>query len=94
MRHIISTLRMEEVEIDKVTKFIGHWRKIKDLPCDDIKIKEIDKNMLQIDLFYPLDIFDKTVTQFITVLFGELSFIKIFGKVKFIDLKLPDEVYN
>ncbi len=94
MKQIISTIKLEGVETDKLPKFLEHWKEIKDLPCEDLKIDKIDENTLQIRIYYPLDIFDRSVTQFITVLFGELSFIKIFGKVKFLDLELPKEVYK
>lgn len=94
MEQIVSTLMLKNVEKEKLINFIEHWKKIKDLPCEDIKIKEINKRLIQLDLFYSLDIFDKSVTQFITVLFGELSFIKTFGSVQFVDLRLPEEVYT
>ena len=94
MNQIISTLQLENVQTDKLQKFIGHWKEIKDLPCENIKFTKINETTLIAKLYYPLNIFDKSVTQFMTVLYGELSFVTSFGKVKFIDLELPDEVYN
>ena len=94
MNQIVSTLRLENVQSDKLQKFIEHWKEIKDLPCEDIKFEKVNETTLIAKLYYPLNIFDKSVTQFITVLFGELSFVTNFGKVKFTNLELPDEVYN
>src|SRR3989304_434160 len=94
MKNIKTTLIAEGIDIEKLSKFIEHWRKIKDLPCEDIKINRIKDKIFKIELYYPLDIFDKSVTQFLTVLFGELSFVVNFGKIKFVDLDLPDEVYK
>ena len=94
MAFIISKIKLENVEVEKVIKFIEHWKEIKDLPCEDIKLTKVDYSTLLLEFYYPLEIFDKTVTQFMTVLFGELSFVTNFGKVTFTDLKLPEEVYN
>lgn len=94
MSQIISTLRLKNVHTDKLQKFIKHWKEIKDLPCENITFEEINETTLVVKLYYPLNIFDKTVTQFMTVIYGELSFVTSFGKVQFIDLELPDEVYN
>ena len=94
MKNIKTTLIAEGIDIEKLSKFIEHWRKIKDLPCEDIKINRIKDKIFKIELYYPLDIFDKSVTQFLTILFGELSFIVNFGKIKFVDLDFPDEVYK
>jgi len=94
MPHIISTLQLKNIEVDKLQRFIEHWQKIKDLPCDEIKFEKANETTLIAKLFYPLQIFDKTVTQFMTVLYGELSFVRSFGKVKFTGLELPEEVYT
>lgn len=94
MNQIISTLKLENVQPDKLQHFIEHWKKIQDLPCEEIKFERINNTTLIVKLCYPIDIFDKTVTQFMTILYGELSFVTSFGKVKYIDLELPNEVYN
>lgn len=44
--------------------------------------------------YITLDIFDHTITQFIAILFGDLLFVKSLGNAKFIDLNLPQEVYD
>ncbi|MEW6295347.1 MAG: RuBisCO large subunit C-terminal-like domain-containing protein [Candidatus Diapherotrites archaeon] len=94
MKQIISTLELKEIDIKKLEPFIERWKQIKDLPCDNIEFHETDKNTILVKLYYPLDIFDRSVSQFVTVLFGELSFVKNFGKVKFLELQLPNEVYK
>ena len=94
MNQIISTIKLENININILQKFIEHWREIKDLPCSDLEYKKLNESTLVLKLFYPLDVFDRTVTQFLTILFGEISFITSFGKVKFLDLQLPNEIYN
>ena len=92
--NIKSVVRLSGVDKNKVFSFIESWKKVVDLPCEQIKFNEIDETTLELELFYGLDIFDHSVTQFVTVLFGELSFITIFGKIRFVDLELPKEVYE
>jgi 2,3-diketo-5-methylthiopentyl-1-phosphate enolase len=94
MGQIISTLRLENANKEKLNEFIRHWREIKDLPCEDIKVEETEDKILLAKLYYSLDIFDHSVAQFTTILFGELSFMQLFGKVKFVDLQFPEEVYR
>lgn len=92
--NIVSTLKLEKVKVNKLKKFISHWQKIKDLPCEKISFRTVNKNTILLDMYYPINIFDKSVTQFMTVLFGEISFVTNFGKVIFMDLKLPKTVYR
>ena len=94
MSNIVSVIKLEKVNAKKLQKFIKHWQTIKDLPCDKLVFHKINSSTLKLEIHYPLNIFDKSVTQFLTVLFGELSFVTNFGQVKFIDLKLPREVYR
>jgi|GEM_PF-2316079 len=94
MTYIVSKLRLENVNANKLQKFIKHWEEIKDLPTEKIEFNRVDEHTLLADFYYPIEIFDKSVTQFITVLYGELSFMTNFGKVTFLDLKLPDEVFG
>jgi len=93
MAFIISKIKLENVNVEKVIKFLEHWKEIKDLPCEDIGITKVEDSTLLLEIYYSLEIFDKTVTQFMTIIFRELSFVSALGKVTFIDLQLPDEVY-
>lgn len=94
MNNIISTLKLENVDTEKLKAFIKHWQLIKDLPSENLDLHVVDDTTIEAKLAYSLDIFDKTVSQFMTVLFGELSFVTNFGNVTFLDLNLPDEVYT
>lgn len=94
MERIVSTLKLENVQPKKLKDFIKHWQLIKDLPCENVDLKVVDSSTLEARLEYSLEIFDKTVSQFMTVLFGELSFITSFGKVTFTYLELPKTVFE
>ncbi len=89
-----SVLKLENAEKSKVESFIQHWMKNSDLPCSRFEIESVDLNTLLLSIFYPLNVFDGTVTQFISVLFAEISLAKDFGKVTFLDLELPKEIYS
>jgi len=95
MNVIKSVLRLNNVNREDVQNFIKIWSLNDDFfPCKDIKISEIKKGEVLIEIFYSQDIFDKSITQFIAILFAEIPFIKHFGDVTFVDLELPTEVYD
>ncbi len=89
-----SVVRLEGIDKARVRQFIDGWRKIRDLPCEEVKVTELGSDSLQLDLFYSLDTFDHSVAQFMAVLYGEFSSTAVFGKLTFVDLELPDEVYG
>lgn len=91
---IKSKLLLRNVDQTNLRQFIKHWRKNADLPCSKITLKSINNKTLLVNIYYPLNIFDKTVTQFLSVLFAEIPLVEAFGKITFVDLELPSEVYN
>lgn len=94
MNMIKSILKLDRVNKEEVKRFIKHWRKNADLPCKKLNLKSIGVETLLAEIYYPLNIFDRTVTQFISVLFAEIPMVKAWGNVTFIDLELPNEVYK
>lgn len=89
-----STLKLSNANKDMVCRFIEHWRENVDLPCKEINLKNIDEKTLLLEIHYPLDIFDKSVTQFSSILFAEIPLVETFGDVTFVDLYLPNEIYG
>lgn len=94
MKTITSILHLENVDRSKVAVTVKHLKEIEDLPYSDIEFAEISSSILKLKIKYPLIIFDKSVAQFLAVLFGELAFMREFGKLTFEGLELPDEVYD
>lgn len=94
MKTITSILHLEDVDRDKVVATVKHLKEIEDIPYQDIEFTEISNSILELRINYPLDIFDKSASQFLAVLFGELAFMREFGKLTFEGLELPEEVYG
>lgn len=93
MTFVISELQLAGTDRVRVERFIQGWRKTGDLPCSRLEL-DGEGDSLSLRLHYPLTVFDRSVTQFLAVLFGELSFLRAFGEVRFQDLTLPEEVYR
>lgn len=94
MATINSTLHLREVDKNKVIETIKHLKKIEDIPYSDVSFNELSNATLEVKIRYPLEIFDRSAAQFMAVLFGELAFMREFGKLTFADLELPEEVYG
>lgn len=91
---IQTALQFKDVNQQEALALIEHWRKLTDLPVHKIEIEKIGIDALSLQANYSLDIFDHSVTQFISILFAEIPLVKPFGKVTFMDLQLPEEVYS
>ncbi len=93
MPSITTTLLLENVDRAHVTHLLEHLKEIEDIPYTNVDIKDTAPSAIELQIHYPLNIFDKSVTQFMAVLFGELAFMRSFGKLTFVNLAIPEEVY-
>lgn len=94
MSTIYSSLLLENVDTERVKASLKHLKEIEDIPYQSLDIKIISDSSLDLRIEYPLNIFDKSVSQFMAVLFGELAFMRSFGKLTFTNLEIPEEVYS
>lgn len=94
MSTINSIVKLEDIEPNAVSDSIKHLKEIEDLPYKNIQMNNTSDSAVELKIHYPLGIFDKGVSQFISVIFGELAFMKKFGKLTFVNLELPEEVYT
>lgn len=46
MKQIVSVMQLEGVEIKELERFIAHWKKIKDMPCEDMRIEMLGERNL------------------------------------------------
>lgn len=94
MQNIELTITAEHANEEALHKFIADLQRLRDLPSAKIDVLRVSSSTLELQIRYPLTIFDHSVSQFMAVLFGEIPFMRAFGKARFEDLKLPDEVYS
>ena len=84
----------EDADEKALHKFIDDLQRLKDLPSSKIDVDKISASTFRVLLRFPLNIFDRSVSQFMAMLFGEIPFMRAFGKARFEDLTLPAEVYT
>ena len=94
MENIELTITAEHADEKALQKFIADLQRLRDLPSARIDLARLSPSTLELHIRYPLSIFDHSVGQFMAVLFGEIPFMRAFGKARFEDLKLPSEVYS
>src|ERR1039457_1021940 len=94
MDHIELTIITEQADEKALHKFVDDLQRLQDLPSAKIDVVRRSPTALELLIRYPLRIFDKSVGQFMAVLFGEIPFMRAFGQARFEDLVLPEEVYG
>jgi ribulose 1,5-bisphosphate carboxylase large subunit-like protein len=94
MANIELTIIAENANEKALHKFVDDLQRLKDLPTAKIDVTRRSPSELELKIRYPLVIFDRSVNQFLAVLFGEIPFMRAFGKARFEDLDLPEEVYS
>ncbi len=94
MSNIELTIRAEDADENALNKFLGDLQKLKDLPSGTLEIDRRSPSTFILKIGFPLSIFDRSVGQFMAVLFGEIPFMRAFGRARFEDLELPEEVYE
>jgi len=88
------TILAEHADSKALHKFIADLQRLKDLPTAAIDIVPRSPTAFELKIRYPLEIFDRSVGQFLAVLFGEIPFMRAFGQARFEDLDLPLQVYD
>lgn len=94
MENIELTIAAEHADEKALYKFVSDLQKLKDLPTSKVDVLRRSPTKLELRVRYPLAIFDRSVTQFMAILFGEIPFMRAFGEARFEDLTLPEEVYE
>ncbi len=93
MQNVELTIVAEKADEKALHKFVDDLQRLKDLPTSKIDVSRRSPTALELKIRYPLAIFDRSVNQFLAVLFGEIPFMRAFGQARFEDLDLPEEVY-
>ena len=94
MEHVELKIVAEHTDADMLQTFIRELQSLHDLPSSRIDIRHSSSSAFELIIRYPLSTFDRSVGQFLAVLFGEIPFMRAFGKARFEDLVLPPEVYG
>jgi ribulose 1,5-bisphosphate carboxylase large subunit-like protein len=94
MKNVELTITAENADENALRKFVDDLQRLTDLPTTRIDVARCSPTMLELKIRYPLSIFDRSVSQFLAVLFGEIPFMRAFGRARFEDLILPEEVYQ
>jgi|SRR5664279_2439297 len=94
METVDLTILAENADSKALHKFVADLQRLKDLPTAAIEIVPRSTTALELKICYPLSVFDRSVGQFLAVLFGEIPFMRAFGQARFEDLTLPLQVYD
>src|SRR5947208_13485837 len=94
MDKVQLTIRAEHADERALHKFVEDLQQLQDLPSAAVEITRRSPTALELQIGYPLTVFDRSVGQFLAVLFGEIPFMRAFGRATFEDLVLPAEVYS
>lgn len=94
LNNVELTILVEDADEKALHKFVEELQKLRDLPSAKIDVTRRSESALELKIRYPLSTFDGSVGQFIAVLFGELPFMRAFGRARFEDLTLPNDVYQ
>ena len=87
-----SIIRIQNEESANILATLNKFKAVQDIPYKDIKYEKIDEFTVELIVKYPLAIFDRSVAQFLAILFGELPYQRGFGTLRFMRLELPEEV--
>ena len=94
MKNIELTIIAEHADTKALYKFVESLQRLQDLPSAIVDVNRRSPSAIELKISYPLTVFDHSVGQFMSVLFGEIPFMRAFGQAQFEDLQLPDEVYE
>jgi ribulose 1,5-bisphosphate carboxylase large subunit-like protein len=94
MENIELTIIAEDADEQALHKFVGDLQRLKDLPSGTVDIERRPPATFVLKIRFPLACFDRSVGQFMAVLFGEIPFMRAFGRARFEQLDLPAEVYD
>lgn len=94
MDYVELKIVAEQTEEPLLHRFIEELQRLHDLPSGRIDIGRHASSAFELRIRYPLTMFDHSVGQFMAVLFGEIPFMRAFGRARFEDLMLPPEVYT
>lgn len=94
MENVELTILAEHADEKALHKFVDNLQRLSDLPSARIDVTRRSPSALELKIRYPLAIFDRSVGQFLAVLFGEIPFMRAFGQARFEDLTLPAQVYE
>jgi ribulose 1,5-bisphosphate carboxylase large subunit-like protein len=94
MENVELTITAERADEKALHKFVDDLQRLTDLPTTKIDVVRRSSSTFELKIRYPLGIFDRSVGQFLAVLFGEIPFMRAFGQARFEDLILPAEVYQ
>jgi ribulose 1,5-bisphosphate carboxylase large subunit-like protein len=94
MEHVELMIIAEHTDERRLHRFIEELQHLHDLPSSRIDIRSNSSSAFELKIRYPLTTFDHSVGQFLAVLFGEIPFMRAFGRARFEDLLVPPEVYN
>jgi ribulose 1,5-bisphosphate carboxylase large subunit-like protein len=94
MDKIELSIRAENADEQALRKFVDDLQRLQDLPSATVDVARRSPSVLDLKIGYPLTVFDRSVGQFLAVLFGEIPFMRAFGQARFEDLSLPEEVYD
>src|SRR5438132_885119 len=94
MDNVELTMVAEHADERALHKFVEELQRLRDLPSATIDVVRRTASALELKIHYPLSVFDRSVGQFLAVLFGEIPFMRAFGQARFEDLTLPLRVYD
>src|SRR5450432_749628 len=94
MEHVELTISAENADEKALHKFIEELQSVSDLPSAKIDLNHISASVVELTIRYPLTTFDRSVGQFMAILFGEIPFMRAFGKARFERLTVPPEVFG
>lgn len=94
MQNVELTITATHADEKALRKFVDDLQRLTDLPTTRIDLAHLSTSTMELKIRYPLNIFDHSVSQFLSVLFGEIPFMRAFGTARFEDLTVPDEVYD
>ena len=94
MDHVELKIVAEHTDERLLLRFIEELQRLHDLPSSKIDTERSTSSAFELRIRYPLTTFDRSVGQFMAVLFGEIPFMRAFGQARFEDLMLPPEVFS
>jgi ribulose 1,5-bisphosphate carboxylase large subunit-like protein len=88
------SIRAENADEQALRKFVDDLQRLQDLPSATVDVARVSPSTLDVKICYPQTVFDRSVGQFLAVLFGEIPYMRAFGHARFEELVLPAEVYG
>jgi ribulose 1,5-bisphosphate carboxylase large subunit-like protein len=94
MSDIALTISVENADEKALHRFVDDLQKLHDLPQAAIDETRRSETVLELVIRYPLSMFDRSVSQLMATLFGEIPFMRAFGKARFENLEFPEAVFH